>query len=179
MRIRANHIISFFVLLALFGLGETSAFTSSIVQRSTETEWVTKTSAKVKVSKSLHLEKWISATFRTLIISSFYLETINLYNKKLNIRFLQQIKVSQDLRPLTLSITNFHIPRLSIDDHKMSSLLADLTSVLCQFTRTACISGTILCYQNLNGQWLNQKRKTLAVPIYLNAFLNGFGNGHI
>jgi hypothetical protein len=177
MRIISGHIVPFVTLIALFGLGETPVFTSSVINQSVTTELITRTN--IKVSKSINYFKsfrQLKTTFSASFITPELSEPVDLGH---TIIISIQSATFHEIKSLIQKASGLFFHRLTIDHNKQSAFKAEFP--LSQYP----VPGTINDYRTfmwnsmLNEKCLSLIRKDSSCSIYLNEQSKQSGVGFI
>jgi hypothetical protein len=174
-----QYIFSFIVILSLLGLGENVIITCPNVKNVKDTEWITKTSSNVKVSKCFDYHQTANITFTNIDLHSWSNEFSISYNRILNVKFLSLSKRFYLTDLINLISNKLYIPRKSIEYHNFSSKRTDLSSKSCFSQETRLYAGNIMWNYLLTKKWINQELDSSVVLMELNTLDAGFGNGYI
>lgn len=177
MRIILRHIVPFVALIALFGLGEAPVFTSSVINQSVTTEWVTRTDSKV--SKSVNYFKCFRQLKTTLSTSVFTPDLPEPADLGHSILISIQSATFHDLKPLIRMASGLFFHRLTIDHNKQSTFKAEFIISQCPVPGTMNDYRTFMWNSMLNEKWLSLTRKDSSCSIYLNEQSKQSGVGFI
>jgi hypothetical protein len=175
MRIISGHIVSFFALIALFGLGEPTVFTSSFINHSVTTELVTGTDSKV--SRSINYFKcfWQSKTANS--ISVFYPELSEHFDLGHSIIISIQSATFYDIKSLIQLASGLFFHRLTIDHNKQSTFKAEYLLGQYPVPGTNNVHRTLMWNSMLKEKWLSLTRKDSSCSINLNEQSRQYGGG--
>lgn len=177
MRIISGHIVPFVALIALFGLGETPVFTSSVINQSVTTELVTRTN--IKVSKSINYFKCFRQ-LKTKFSASFITpELSEPVDPGQSIIISIQSETFHEIRSLIQLASGVFFHRLTIDHTKQSTFKAEFLLSRCPVSGTITDYRTFMWNSMLNEKWLSLTRKDYSCSIYLNVQSRQYGGGFI
>jgi len=177
VKIILRHIVSFVALIAFFGLGEAPVFTSSVINQSVTTEWVTRTDSKV--SKPINYYKCIRQSKTTNSTYVFTPDLPGLADHGHSIIISIQSATFHNLKPLIQLASGLFFHRLTIDHNTLSTFKAGFLLSQCP------VHGTITDYRifvwnsMLNEKWLSLTRRDSFRSIYLNEQSGLSGAGFI
>lgn len=177
MKVILRHILPFVALIALFGLGETPVFTSSVINQSVTTEWVTGTDSKV--SKSINYVKCIrqsKAADRTCLFNADLFVRADLEQ---SIIISIQSGTFLGFRPMIILASGLLFHRLAIEHHKISILKPEFLLSLCPGHEPVTTHPTLMWNSMFNEKWLSLTRKDSSCSIYLNGQSGQSGAGFI
>jgi hypothetical protein len=172
---RLQYIFSFFLILSLLGLRENVIITCPNVKNIRDTEWITKTSSNVKVTKCYHYHQCSGIIIANSNLHSWSNAISIFYSRILNIKFLSQAKKSYLTDLMNLVSSKLYSPRISIEYHHISNKRTDLSQECCLSSEIRHDAGNIMWNFLLKRRWINQQINPSVFLMELSALQNGFG----
>ena len=159
MRIRNNYIFFFLIFLSLFGLGNDLSISKTNIRYLKETEWISKSSPKIKASKCFHFQFDRVVDFSSLTKQIREKEFLNSFNRKLNVLFLFQTRLFGTINIINIIPSKIFDPRLSIDDDHFSYRSTEFINHICASNWILIQVRNFKCDHLFNRKWINQKSK--------------------
>jgi len=174
-----RYIFSFFLILSLLGLGESSIITVSYVKNNKQSEWVNKTIPTGTVSKCYQYNQFNYITDTNLNLHSWSNDYSIFFNRIVSVKLISQSIVFISINYLIFLFIKLHTPRKSVEYPHISNIKTDSFTVSCLLSAIQHDVGNITWNQLLNGKWIIKLKYSLAISIGLSVLQNGFGNGYI
>lgn len=151
MRSRIKRIFPFIVLLALFGLGESPVFCSTVILKSPSIEWVAGYNART--SKCIHLSKCTGSGTSSILIFHFTPDYLIAFYHRITTDLLNQVLTFRNIVPeLKIASGSFAL-KPSIDNHII--VISGSTSALIPDHGDNLHQEEIMCISLINGLWSN------------------------
>lgn len=171
---RIKYIFSFFIILSLFGFGENSFNNFPATKNIKETEWITKSNPNRKFSKCYHFHQRANTASANLNLHSWSRDFRILYDRKINVKFLSQSKISDNIITINLRGNKIYISRKSIEYHNIPERRTEFSVQLCPSCMSMSDIRNLEWNYILNRKWINQGISSLDISMELNAFQNGY-----
>ena len=177
MKVILRHILPFVALIALFGLGETPVFSSSVINQSVSTEWVA--GKTCKVSKSINYVKCIRQSKTANHTCLFNADLFVRADLEQSIIISIQSGTFLGLRPMIILASGILFHRLAIEHHKISILKHEFLLSLCPVHGPVTAQPTLMWNSMFNEKWLSLTRKESSCSIDLSGQSGQPGAGFI
>ena len=174
-----RYIFSFFLILSLLGLGESSIITVSNVKNNNQSEWVNKTIPTGKVSRCYQYNQFNYITDTNLNLHSWSNDYSIFFNRIVSVKLISQSIVFININYLIFLFLKLHIPRKSVEYLHISNIKTDSFTKFCLLSAIQHDVGNITWNQLLNRKWIKKLKYALAISIKLSVLQDGFGNGYI
>jgi hypothetical protein len=120
MRYSFKYIFSYFLILSVFGFGESISISGSYVRNIKETEWITKAKSNKDFSKCYFYNP-CNVKDPNFNLLSWSNDCVIFYNRIVRVKLLSQSKIYGIVKPIHLVINKLNIPKRSVEYHSISS----------------------------------------------------------
>ena len=179
MRNGFRYIFSFFLILALLGLGESVIIRTPNLNNIKQSEWVNKTSIKGKISKCYQFSHPLFITNTNINLHAWSFDLSKIYDRLVSVKLISQSNILRSDNYKFLIFNKLYSPRNFVEGHNISKIGTDSFLQDCPESAIKHDSGDINWNTLLNEQWKKQIISPFVFLMGSNVLQNGFGEQYI